>query len=81
MLSDSDFYSIFKILKLLIDFDDFLKVQLFEVYVHSSYEKVNQISLLKFVISKAPQGFQYFRHLPVEIVEACYFSYTLSIFF
>ena len=60
MLSYRDFYSIFEVLKLLVDFYDFFKVQFFKVDVHSSYQEVNEVALLQFVVSQTPKCFQYF---------------------
>lgn len=48
-------------------------------HVHPSDQKIDQISLLKFVISKAAQSFQHFRHLSVKIVEALYLGDTLAV--
>lgn len=81
MLAYGDFYSIFEIFELLVNFDDFLEVQFFKVDVHSSYEEVDEIALFQFIISKTSQCFQYFGDLSVEIVEGCYFRYALSVLF
>lgn len=44
------------LLKPLVNFNDFLEVQLLEVNVHSADQKVNQVALLKFVISQTAQS-------------------------
>lgn len=79
VLRDLHFHPSSEIVKALVNFDDFLEVQFFEIDVHPSDQKIDQISLLKFVISKAAQSFQHFRHLSVKIVEALYLGDTLAV--
>lgn len=60
MLGNVDFYSIFELIELLVYFNYLLEVQLLEVYVHPPHQKVDQISLLEFVIAQTPQSFEHF---------------------
>jgi len=48
-------------IELLIDADDLLEIQFLEVDVQPPHEEVYQISLLKLVVSEAPEGLQHLR--------------------
>lgn len=51
MLPNGYFYSIFEILKLLINFDYFLEIEFLEVNVHPSDQEINQVTLFELVVS------------------------------
>ena len=70
MLRDVHFLSILVLVELLVNFDDFLEVQLLEVNIHPSNKEVDQVALLQLIIPQTPQSFQHLRQLPVEIVKA-----------
>lgn len=65
--------------ELLVNANYFLEVQLLEINIHPPNEEIDEIGLLQLVTSKAAQGFQHFRELPVEIIEAIYLGQALAI--
>ena len=59
--------------ELFIDFDEFLEVQLLEVYIHPSNEKIDEISLFEPVVSQTAKGLQHFGKLLIEVIECLQF--------
>lgn len=80
MLGDDNFLPISVLTELFVYFDDLFEIQFLEINVHSSHQKINQISLLQFVVTQTAQGLQHLRHLSIEIVEGVYFENAFVVF-
>ena len=51
MLGRNYFFSLFKLFKLLVNINDFFEIQFLKIYVHPPHQKIDEVSLLQFVVT------------------------------
>lgn len=74
--------------EIFVNLNDFFEIQLFEIYVQPSDQKINHVTLLQFVIViivsiratlQRSQCFQYITYFPIKLVKIIHFCNTHSI--